>query len=53
MGDPEPIGDEPVGAVDHVVISVVWEIAFEPVGGLARAAATEGVRDDDEESPGI
>ena len=53
MGNLEPLGDHPVHAVDHVVITVVREIALEPVGRLARAAATERVGDDDEVSPDI
>src|SRR6266851_6727949 len=50
MSDLEPIGEEPVGAVDHVTVPVMRKIALEPVGGLARTAATEGVGDDDEVS---
>jgi hypothetical protein len=53
MGDLQAFGDHPMRAIDHVVITVVRKIALEPVGGLARAAATEGIRDDDEVSPGI
>ena len=39
MGDLEPFSDQPVHAVDHVVIAVVWETAFEPARRFARAAA--------------
>jgi hypothetical protein len=53
MSDLEAIGDQPVRAVDHVVITVVREFALEPIGGLARSAATQGVGDDDEVSSGI
>ena len=53
MADLEPFGDQPVRTIDHVVIPVMREIALEPVGGLARAAAAEGVGDDDEVSPSI
>ena len=46
MRDIEPLGDEPLHAVDHIVAAIVREIAFKPVGGLARAAAAERVGDD-------
>ena len=53
MGDLEPVGDQLMHTVDHVVITVVREIAFEPVGGLARAAAAERVGDVYEIASGI
>jgi hypothetical protein len=53
MADLEPFGDQSVRAVDHIVISVVRELALEPVRGLARTATTERVRDDNEVSPRI
>ena len=53
MGDLEPVGYQPVSAVDHVVIAVVRETAFEPVRRFARAAATEGVGDNDEVAPDV
>src|SRR6202043_1726780 len=50
MCDLESLGDHPVHAVDHVVITVMREIALEPVRGFAGTAATERVRHDDEGS---
>jgi hypothetical protein len=35
MGHLEPFSDQPVHAVDHVVIAVVRETTFEPVRGFA------------------
>src|SRR5215469_6159009 len=34
MRNLEPLGDQPVHAVDHVVITVMRKITFEPIGGL-------------------
>jgi len=31
MRDIEPLGDEPLHAVDHIVAAIVREISFEPV----------------------
>src|SRR5262249_42139564 len=53
MANLEPFGDQLVHGVDHIVIAVMWEIAFEPVRGFARAAATERIRYDDKISPSI
>jgi hypothetical protein len=48
MGDAETFGDQPIAAFDHVVIAVVRKLPFEPVRGLAGAAAADRVRHDHE-----
>src|SRR5262249_45069064 len=48
MGDTEPFGDQPIAALDQVMITVTWKFPLEPVGGLARAAPSECILHDDE-----
>ena len=53
MRDVEPLSDHAVHAVDHVAVTVMWEMAFEPVRRLAGATAAKRVGDNDEISAGI
>ena len=32
MGDLQPVRDQPVRQVDHVVVAVVWELTLETIG---------------------
>ena len=53
MADPEPLGDEPIAAVDHVAVAVVREFAPQPVGRLRRPAAADRVLHDEEILRGV
>jgi len=53
MGDTEAFGDQPIAGLDHVIIAVMRKFPLEPVGGLARSAATDGVRHDHKVLRGI
>ena len=53
MADPEPLGEEAIAACDHVVVAVVREVAPEAVGRLARPAAAERVRHDQDIAGGV
>src|SRR5262249_5937814 len=46
MGDAKTFGDQPVTALDHVMVAVVRKSALEPVRGLARTATSERVLHD-------
>jgi hypothetical protein len=49
----EPLGEEAMLQVDHVLGIVLREFHLEPVGGLRRAAVADRVRQDDEKLLGI
>src|SRR6266446_9761084 len=48
MGDIEALGDQLIARFDHVIVPVVWKVPLKPVRGLARSAAPDRVRHDDE-----
>src|ERR1700732_655423 len=42
------VSDQPITRFDHVVVAVMRKFSLEPVGGLARATASNRIRHDDE-----
>src|ERR1700719_3687711 len=42
------VSDQPITRFDHVVVAVMGKFSLEPVGGLARATASNRIRHDDE-----
>jgi hypothetical protein len=46
-------GQQPMGGSDHVIVAIVRKVAFQAVARLARSAAADAVRQNDEVAFGV